>query len=436
MRTLPFSFRALVLAAAPQLGASAGDALAARAVACAGLAAVLGLPLLLLASLVLDAPLAVPASIASGYLAISHALASNRPHRAAFISGLVLAALVGWLILFLAEGDEPLSRTEVTAALLAPLFAAAPAFARSVMAPRATVDRKSVPPSREAALQRVACLDELAPSELVLITDEEGCVLAATRAARQRLRLLPEAFELHVASIFEPADLPEVTQALRNCAARGETVEFALDELSAGEGSRTVGWMASPGEGGAVSLRLLGHAPVALPASKMRSTSDEAEAEVRLAAMMSASPMCDIGEAVAFALRRARPRGTAKGVAFAVACDAELVAVCDRQVGRRITHLSVEAALAAGRAGDAIHVDARRLKGIVLLRITLESMGDADAADADGAFEFATLRTSVEDAGGTLVIDRQANRRVLSVRLALSDDAIGKKRVSERAEAA
>ena len=196
---------------------------------------------------------------------------------------------------------------------MAPLFAAAPAFARSVMAPRATVDRT---PHRRRARRRFSASPASTSSRRrswCSSPTQEGCVLAATRAARQRLRLLPEAFEQPLPSIFEPADVPEVAQALRNCAARGEPVEFALDELSAGEGSSDAAWMASPCEGGAVSLRLLGHAPVALPASEMRSTSDEAEAEVRLAAMMSASPMCDIGEAVAFALRRARPRGTAKG---------------------------------------------------------------------------------------------------------------------------
>jgi len=417
---LRFNFRTLVSAAVPSPAAatSTRDALTARAMAGAGLAAILGLPLLLLSSLALGAPLAIPAAIASGYLAISHALASNRPRRAALISGFVLAALVGWLILYLAQGEDSLSRTGLTAALMTPLFAAAPALARSVLGRRG--DDASA--ARAAALQRVACLDELAPTEAVVIADREGAVLAATQAAKKRLRLLPDTFEQPVASAFDPAGMPDVADALRRCRMRGAPVEMVLEDAGEGE---TATWVASPFEDGAVSLRL--------QATAMRVAAKAADDRRRPAAEASMSRACDLGEAVAFALRRARPRAAQMGIGIAVACDDALLAACDRQVGRRVAHLAIESTLAASGAGGAIRVDARRLKGIVLLRVMSERADDA--VDDDDASELATLRAVVDDAGGTLVVERNAGRATLSVRLALADVATTMERMEQRAEA-
>jgi len=417
---LRFNFRTLVSAAVPSPAAatSTRDALTARAMAGAGLAAILGLPLLLLSSLALGAPLAIPAAIASGYLAISHALASNRPRRAALISGFVLAALVGWLILYLAQGEDSLSRTGLTAALMTPLFAAAPALARSVLGRRG--DDASA--ARAAALQRVACLDELAPTEAVVIADREGAVLAATQAAKKRLRLLPDTFEQPVASAFDPAGMPDVADALRRCRMRGAPVEMVLEDAGEGE---TATWVASPFEDGAVSLRL--------QATAMRVAAKAADDRRRPAAEASMSRACDLGEAVAFALRRARPRAAQMGIGIAVACDDALLAACDQQVGRRVAHLAIESALAASGAGGAIRVDARRLKGIVLLRVMSERADDA--VDDDDASELATLRAVVDDAGGTLVVERNAGRATLSVRLALADVATTMERMERRAEA-
>jgi hypothetical protein len=420
---LRFNFRTLVSAAVPSPAAatSTRDALTARAMAGAGLAAILGLPLLLLSSLALGAPLAIPAAIASGYLAISHALASNRPRRAALISGFVLAALVGWLILYLAQGEDSLSRTGLTAALMTPLFAAAPALARSVLGRRGD-EGDAASAARAAALQRVACLDELAPTEAVVIADREGAVLAATQAAKKRLRLLPDTFEQPVASAFDPAGMPDVADALRRCRMRGAPVEMVLEDAGEGE---TATWVASPFEDGAVSLRL--------QATAMRVAAKAADDRRRPAAEASMSRACDLGEAVAFALRRARPRAARMGIGIAVACDDALLAACDRQVGRRVAHLAIESALAASGAGGAIRVDARRLKGIVLLRVMSERADDA--VDDDDASELATLRAVVDDAGGTLIVERNAGRATLSVRLALADVATTMERMERRAEA-
>jgi len=113
------------------------DDLVVRSLRGAGLAALLGLPLLLLASLMLDAPIAGPALIASGYLGIAFALQLNRPAQAAAISGIVLSGLFAWLLLCLASGAIPMAGPGLTAALLAPLFASAPTLARLVIASRA-----------------------------------------------------------------------------------------------------------------------------------------------------------------------------------------------------------------------------------------------------------------------------------------------------------
>ena len=113
------------------------DELVMRSLRAAGYAALLGLPLLLLASLMLEAPIAGPALIASGYLGIAFALQSDRPARAAVLSGIVLFGLVAWLLICLASGAIPIAGPGLTAALLAPLFASAPSLARIVIASRA-----------------------------------------------------------------------------------------------------------------------------------------------------------------------------------------------------------------------------------------------------------------------------------------------------------
>src|SRR5687768_4964460 len=67
-------------------GSLPAELLTARALAGAGLTALALLPVLMLASLALQAPLAGPAAIALGYLAVAHALAVRRRRRAAALS--------------------------------------------------------------------------------------------------------------------------------------------------------------------------------------------------------------------------------------------------------------------------------------------------------------------------------------------------------------
>ncbi len=436
MGPLRFSFRSLVLAVVPPLRNSAerADALAARAIASAGLAAVLGLPVLLLFSIALSAPLAVPAAIASGYLVISHALASNKPRCAAFVSGIVLAALVGWLVLYLFAVEEPLSHSGMAVAMMTPLFASAPALARSVIAPRAlprpAVRVPVMPLSRATALERAACLDELAPSEAVVIVDREGSVLAATQAARRRLRLLPDAFEHPITSVFEPSEMPGVADALRRCKEHGEPIE--IGGIGRARGREPETWIASPSGGGAASLRFVCGADIEKFAEKSTST----DATAALAATEPPRRASDIGAAVAFAMRQAGQEVEAKGVEISVEREGDLVAACDLQVGRRIAHLALDAARAGAGAGGTIRIDARRLKGIVLLRVTAErSAEDAEAASLGRPFDRTTLQALIEGAGGTLVVDRREDRLVLSVRLDLADVATTRGETEDRAEA-
>ena len=207
---------------------------------------------------------------------------------------------------------------------------------------------------------------------------------------------------------------------------RGTPVEVAVED--SGEGGATATWVALPCEDGVVSLRL--------QALAMRAAEKMADGRKRPKAEATSRGACDLGEALAFALRRARTRGTARGIKFDVACADAILVACDRQVGRRIAHLAIESALATSGACGTIRVDARRLKGIVLLRVTSERAEDADDEDAEDTSELATLRALVDDADGTLVVEREAGIATLSVRLALADIAATMtEKMEERAEA-
>jgi hypothetical protein len=120
-------------ACAPSLIRPSADDLIARAVGIVGLAALSSLPLLLLASLALDAPLAGPSLIACGYLVVAFLLRTERQGRAAAMNAALLAALVAWSIATILQTEGSITGEGMAVALLAPLFAAAPALARSAI---------------------------------------------------------------------------------------------------------------------------------------------------------------------------------------------------------------------------------------------------------------------------------------------------------------
>ncbi len=326
-----FDFRRLVAACVPASGS--GDP-TQRALATAGLAALLALPFLLLSSIALAAPLAVPAAIGIGFLAVSQALGARHPRRAAVLNAIVLCSLVGWLVLFLLIGEKALSHAGLTAAMMAPLVAAGPAFARSLIGTPI-----STPIRVHAELEGTA--SAFTPG---LGVRAEG---AATRNA-------------DIAPPLEPS-----------CAAMKTFAARPTDEPN-------------------VPLRFAGR--------------------------------CDIGDAAAFALRHAAPRAEAKGVRLTATTGTDILAACDRQIGRRIFHHLLAGVLNGSKAGDTVRVDVRRLKSVALLRVASEPGDDSGNPhiEPDERLDVGTLRTLVEGAGGTLVVHRRGDDIVLSVRLDLA----------------
>jgi hypothetical protein len=302
---------------------------------------------------------------------------------------------------------------------------------------------------RDAALEKVACLDELMPMEHVLVLDADGTILAATAAARKALRLLPDAFEHHLNSLFEADDLPRLLSALDRSGDGSEPVELEvarplhLHSRRKGGGAQPLQTGAtamltatfSPCSDGSVAVRLHDHAPVILaPASIV--TGALPAPSVSLSAKRCIQPRCDIGEAIAFALRHSTPKALAKKVALTSAIEPSLAIACDRQGGRRIAGLLVDAALNGSTPGGAVNIVARRLKSVLLLRVA-SKLGDVcENSESDDRFDVTALRSLVEGAGGTLVVDRNGNEIALSVRLDLAAERLTERRMEERAKAA
>ncbi len=285
------------------------DELAVRSLQGAGCAALLGLPLLLLASLMFETPVAGPALIASGYLGIAFALQSERPGRAAVMSGIVVLGLVAWLLLCLASGAIPVAGPGLMAALLTPLFASAPTLARLVIRSRAM---RAAPPAGIAAREVDA-----APSQEIL---------------------------------REPDGIPH------------------------------------------------------------------AESRARTAVAV-AVPSCDVGEAVRFALRHIRRQAEAKRISLMVEAEADLGAACDQQTCRRLLCALLDHIVGCASADAGASLSARKVRGVVLLRVRAEGCHVAGAAKG---LSLAVARAMVEAAGGTLVEDRAREGWSLSARLDLA----------------
>jgi hypothetical protein len=425
----PFGFdlRGLVRAiSAPRAGHADGpdfladEDLTSRAVASAGLAALVALPLLLLSSVLLAAPLAVPAAIGVCYLAVSHALSAHRLRRANLINSAILCGLVGWLIGFLLTGEGPLSHAGLIAALMAPVFAAAPAFARSLIARKAVSHPIAEPDLRNAALTRVACLEELTPMEQVLVLDRDATVLAASSAARKELCLLPDAFEHALAGLLSAGDAKRVLDTIARC--RNEAAPIGLDlTFDTMKAEKPLVATLSPCGDGPVAMRLRERKaidPTAADAEERTGARGSESARI----IKPAAPACDIGEAVAFALRHSSGKAEAGRLRVTSAGDPGIAAACDRQVGRRIVHLLIVSALDGCEANDTVHIFSRRLKGVVLLRTTTSPRKRAIEIErsSEDRVDMAALQALVDGAGGTLVADRRNEEGVLSVRLPLA----------------
>ncbi len=410
----PFRAAGSLWPARVPVGANSGEDgdLTVLAVAYAGLAALLALPILLIGSMAVGVAMAPPAAIALGYLAASYALASNDERSAASISAIVLGGLVLWSVSPLLLDGEP-SRMGLTAALLAPAFAAAPALARFILTRRAD-------PAIRTALRNAGCLDHLAPDEAVLVVRRSGALLAATRAAREKLRLSDDEIGSDAGRFFRVVDRPKLLDAIVRCMPGHGPVELTLHDESGSKGSSACAYAArvTADAGGAVCIRL-----AALPIGD----GEPAASPVGTSTPRQADPDCDVGEAVAFAARRSEQQVRATGAILISSVEPGTAAKCERQTCRRILLLMIESVLARCDAGDALHLTARTVRGVVLLRITGRPRSDlsSNAAGTEGEGGLIALRELTEHTGGTAVMELTAAEMRLSVRLDMASPAAG-----------
>jgi hypothetical protein len=136
----------------------------------------------------------------------------------------------------------------------------------------------------------------------------------------------------------------------------------------------------------------------------------------------TAASRCDISDAIAFALRHAAQKAEARRILLVPTVDPDVAAACDRQIGRRIVSHLLETLLTASRPTATIHVLARRLKGVVLIRAQCEAAAEESGSCEGSPVEenIATMEGMVEEAGGTLIVDRQSGGLVMSIRLDLA----------------
>jgi hypothetical protein len=142
--------------------------------------------------------------------------------------------------------------------------------------------------------------------------------------------------------------------------------------------------------------------------------------------------MSDMHDAVAFALRHAAPKAAAGRLRLASAIDPVIAAVCDRQVGRRIAHLLIANALDACERDGAVRIEARRLRGAVLLRTTTSPWMRATGIEVKGesSADMAALDALVGEVRGTLVVDGVEGKLIVSIRLPLAPKPVSDNRAA------
>jgi hypothetical protein len=405
---LTSDLRGLIHAAVPAFGSRAarrsggGDLEVARALASVGLGGLVLLPLLMLASLALESPLAGPAAIALGYLPCARELALARPRRAMMWAAAVLAGLVAWTLApFLIGGGEP-PGPAIGAAFFAPIFAAAPALARHIIAPKQA-------PEGASARQMAECLDRMAPSEAVLFVSRAGTLSAGTRAGLAALELPSEAADVDVARCFDVMDRPALLDALALCENEDAPVEVTLTR-SDNEGDASLIATISTGP---QSLRTLRIRPADIAAGEaVPDESRGAGHQNAGPARERPGPICRIERDLAFAIRSVA--ATARGNGATLICDIErgLMAVGDDRSCRRMLGLILGPAVRAGKA--QIEVAGRRVKGVVLLRVSVATSGAGDIWDTEKA---ALIAEIADQLGGTALVEHSPERQRVSVRL-------------------
>jgi hypothetical protein len=386
---------------------------AAGAFAGVGLGGLFGMPVLLIVSVLLDAPLAAPAAIALGFLATAHALAFGRQRRAAAWSFAVLAGLIVWTLLFLVRDAGGSSWAAFAAALAAPIFAGAPVLARHLAAGREN-------PRDDASRRDVASLDELAPSEAVLFVDRDGRLLAGTRAGRAALALPADAGAEDIGHAFLLEDRPALIDAIARCRDGAAAIELILRRAGENEGDRSIAVTVAARGPRRLMLRLRPSAepaPLGPPTVPESPTQPAATAPPHLTEAPLAS---DIAEAAAFAWRRIKPNSAARAVAVAFEIDPDLSAACDRRDLRRVLCLLLDCVLRSAAPRTRIVVSARRSRGAVLLRARSAGGDPQAAAPPDENVCRASLEEAVDQAGGTIVVEECETGAIVSVRLAIA----------------
>lgn len=403
----------------PSRAAEADDILA-RATAAAGLASLVALPPLLLASVLLSTPFAIPAMVGVGYVPLARAIRSGDGVRGNLLGVIVIGALVTWLTVHLALGGGA-SVMGLAAAMLAPLTAAAPAVMQGILS-RANTARRPSSDLREGALRRLACLEELDPAAAVLMATQDGSVLAASREARRLFRLLPDAFEYDIASFLEPDQCSAlISEMERVRCGEGREIEVKTDDRMLKTGL-------SRCDDGTVAMRFR-----ATVAAEEKPTA-KAPASPKARGEAPALPTCDVAQALTFVLRHAEATAHARAVGLSFDSEASVAASCDERQARRILHSVIDAAIAECWASGHVHVCLRRVRSVVLVRVTCNRntlpAGSATAARPAGD---AALNAMVEAAGGTLLVDRAGGEGILSVRL---PGAVSAGEMPERSHAA
>jgi hypothetical protein len=403
---LTSDLRGVIEAAVPafrQSGADrgpAGDLAVARALASVGLGGLVALPFLMLASIALGSPLAGPAAIALGYLPCARELALARPGRATMWAAAVLLGLVAWTLApLLIGGGEPPS-PDLATTFFAALFAAAPALARRIIA---------ATPVRPTARQMAECLDRMAPSEAVLFVSRGGMLSAGTRTGLAALRLPGEADDVDVARCFDVMERPALLDALALCEDEEAPIEIVLTH-SAGAGHAPLIATISPGP---QSLRTMRIRPaeraedVRLPDAKTSCPTEDVPREVP-------RPVSSIDRDVEFAVRTVATAARDNGAILVCDIEPGLRVVGDDRSCRRMLALMLRSALTGGAS---IELTARRVNGVVLLRLSAGCDGSRDVWDVDTAASIADIADRL---GGSAVVEHSAGRQRMSVRLALA----------------
>ena len=400
--------RALLIPVRPLArGAGGGDLEVARSLAVSGLLALLCMPALMIVSLAVRAPLAVPVAVAVGYLALAHATVRGHDGRAALLSAVIFISLAGWGAIFVLTGGDARSVEGLAALILAPVIAGLPALARKML--HASADRGP------EVVHGAASLDLHGPDAAVLLTDSAGRLVAASQTAAAYLGIGPGMTTRDIADRISRADHPRLFDALAKVTAEKETV--AIELHTTGPLPRRMAARIGAGQHGLVEVCLQD-----LPAAEVTPAATSRQTRCRGEATVSPFPVTpaasDVTDAVTFALQHLEPRAKAEGSTIVVEAEADLVALCDQRLCRRIVHQMLD--LVVSRAGRSqIRIVARALPGAVLLRVTTSRCDEIPVSCRDVETDrFSDVRDMVEGAGGTLLVDTGATEQAVSVRLA------------------